>query len=77
MKYVQLVLTESQAVLTAQALANSVIDNDDPIEREQLQQLADFFLSVGTNPLAFPVKSKAMARSIKKRVRRHNSALRP
>lgn len=76
MRYVQLVLTESQATLTGQALANSVIDNDDPIEQEQLGQLADFFRAVGANPLAFPVKSKAMARSIKKRVKRHNSALR-
>lgn len=70
MRYVQLVLTESQAALTARALSNSVVDNDDPTEREQLTALADFFYAVEANPAAFPVKTVAMTRAIKKRVAR-------
>lgn len=74
MHYVQLVLTESQAALTARALSNSVVDNDDPTEREQLTQLADFFYAVEANPAAFPVKTPAMTRAIKKRVSRMKGA---
>jgi hypothetical protein len=70
MRYVQLVLTDSQALLNAQALANAIQQNDDAVEREQLRYLADFFRAVAENPAAFPVKTKAMARSIKKRASR-------
>lgn len=72
MRYVELVLTDVQAGMVGSAL--SAIESDDKQVTGQIGQLADFFLTVGNNPAAFPVRSKKMARSIKTRIRRHNAA---
>lgn len=77
MRYVQLVLTESQVALAARAFAYCVTANDDDEEKGQLGQLADFFYAVEANPAAFPVKSPEMARAIKKRMSRIRGAAQP
>jgi hypothetical protein len=70
MRYVQIVLTDSQAALLATGLPYLTDLNDDPVECEQIKALAQFFSAVASNPLAFPVRTQAMARSIKKRAKR-------
>lgn len=70
MRYVQIVLTDSQAGLLAVGLPYLAPLNDNEIEREQIEALGQFFQAVAANPTAFPVKTKTMARSIKKRAKR-------
>jgi hypothetical protein len=75
MLYVQLTLTEFQAGMIGSAL--SQVESDEPQATEQIGQLADFFLSVANNPAAFPVRDKAMARSLKKRIARLSGPAQP
>lgn len=49
----------------------------DGVEREQLAVLTDFLYQVEANPSAFPVKSPAMARAIKKRMSRLKGPAQP
>lgn len=70
MQYVQLVLTDSQVGLVANAVRNAMLDTEQELEREQLAILADFFYAVEANPERFPVTEPKMRRSIKKRVAR-------
>lgn len=49
----------------------------DGVEREQLAALTDFLYQVEANPSAFPVKSPAMARAIKKRMSRLKGPAQP
>ena len=75
MQYVQLVLTDYQAGMIGSALSS--IESDNESATEQIGQLADFFLAVGNNPSAFPVRSKEMSRSLKKRVARMKGPAQP
>jgi signal transduction histidine kinase len=79
MRYVQVVLTDSQVGLLSQAVANALVDVNvvDGVEREQLGQLADFLYAVEANPAGFPVKSPDMARALKKRVARLKGPAQP
>ena len=78
MRYVQVVLTDSQVSLLAQAVANALVDkNVTGVEREQLGQLVDFLYAVEASPTSFPVKSPAMARALKKRVARLKGPAQP
>lgn len=70
MKYTQIVLTDFQAGLAASALSNAAADAVDEREKEQCSQLADFLFAVADNSTAFPIKTPAMARAIRKRVAR-------
>lgn len=70
MQYVQLVLTDSQVGLVANAVRNAMLDTEQELEREQLAMLADFFYAVEANPAGFPVRTPEMVRSIKKRISR-------
>lgn len=77
MQYVQLTLTDSQVSLLAGATGNAMIEAEDQAEREQLAGLTDFLYAVEANPAAFPVKSPAMARAIKKRMSRLKGPAQP
>lgn len=70
MRYVQLVLTESQVSLLARAAGNAMLDSDEETERGQLAALADFLYAVEANPDGFPVTSPTMRRALKKRISR-------
>ena len=76
MRYVQLVLTESQVSLIAGAVGNARLEAEG-VEREQLGQLTDFFYAIEASPERFPVRSKDMARALKKRVARMKGPAQP
>lgn len=73
----QLTLTDSQVSLLAGATSNAMIESEDDVEREQLAGLTDFLYAVEANPSAFPVKSPAMARAVKKRIARLKGPAQP
>lgn len=77
MHYTQIVLTDSQAGFAASAVSKAADEASNAQEKQQLSQLADFLFAVATNPLAFPVKSPKMARSIRKRVARLKGPAQP
>lgn len=75
MRYVQLVLTDSQAGLVATAAKNASLDAEG-VEQEQLVALADFFTAVETNPDGFPV-TEPMRSAIRKRLSRTRGPAQP
>lgn len=75
MRYIQVVLTDSQAGLVATAAMNASFDAEG-VEKQQLAALADFFTAVEANPDAFPV-TEPMRSSIRKRLSRTRGPAQP
>lgn len=70
MRFVQLVLTDTQVGLLKGATQNAVTDAGGEQEATQLASLVFFLDAVETNPDAFPVTAPGMRRAIRKSISR-------
>lgn len=77
MRYVQLVLTDSQVGLLAAAAGNARLASEDGTEQAQLGALMDFLYAVEAHPDLFPITDTGMRRSIKKRIARTKGPAQP